>query len=112
MPRQNSTGLNNTTVNSSTTGIKAAKTVENVTSPGTADTEFTIVIAADVVEYRIRARNGTLKIADTATESGTEFETVIPGNWHVEENLSLSGAMTLYCQLNKASTVIEIVRWT
>ena len=112
MGRLNSTGKVTVSATSTTTGIKAAKTVENVTSPGTANTEFTIVIGSDVVEYRIRAREGTLKIADTATESGTEFETVIPGNWHVETSLNLSGSITLYCQLNKASTVIEIVRWT
>jgi hypothetical protein len=111
MGRLNSTG-NTTPPAITSTGIKAAKTVENITSPGVAGTEFTIAMGVNVVEYRIRARAGTLKIADTVTESGTEFETVIPGNWHVESELNLSGAFTLYCQLNKASTVIEIVRWT
>lgn len=112
MPRQNSTGKINISTSSTTTGIKAAKSIANVTSPGTADTEFTIAIASNVVEFRIRARDGTLKIADTSGQSGITFETVIPGNWHVEENLKLSAGLTLYCQLNKASTVIEIVRWT
>jgi hypothetical protein len=114
MPRLGSTGkqVADTTV-PLTTGIKTAKAIENITAPGVAGTEFTIAMAADVKAYRIRVRGaGKLQIADTTGQTNVTFETVLPGNIHQEESLLLAGVTTLFCELNKPSEVIEIVRWT
>ena len=96
MPRLGSTGkqVADTTV-PLTTGIKTAKAIENVKA------------------YRIRVRGaGKLQIADTTGQTNVTFETVLPGNIHQEESLLLAGVTTLFCELNKPSEVIEIVRWT
>lgn len=113
MPRQNSTGLVNVTSNSSTTGIKTTWSVENVTAPGSAGTEFSISIGATVKAFAIRVRGaGKLQISDTSGQTNTKYWTLIPGNVYQEENLNLAGAYTIYCELNKASEIIEVIKWT
>lgn len=111
MPRQNSTGI--TSTSTTTTGSKSAWAVENVVAPGTANTQFTISIGSSVKEFQIRVRGaGKLQISDTTGQTSSKYWTVMPGNCYREEQLNLSSGITLYCELNKASETIEVIKWT
>lgn len=83
------------------------------TTLGAIGVESTIALPAGTKRFSLRARGqAKLQIAYTATESGTTFWTVMPGNIYQETLLSSAGSYTIYVQSNKASTVVELVSWS
>ena len=81
-----------------------------------AGTEYTISFPLGLKSFRIRIRNGgvgtKVQIASVATESSTNYETLLSGVQYWEENLASLPSFKLYAQSNKAGTVLEVVSWT
>lgn len=78
-----------------------------------ANTEYTITFPDGLKAFRIRIRNGgKIQLASTATESGTNYETLLPGVQYWEDGLGSLIGFELYVQSNKAGTVLEVVSWT
>ena len=78
------------------------------------DTEETIALQANLKQIMIRNRtpnNAILKIAFTATESGTKYITIPSGNNFFLDKINLTSS-TLYIQSNKDNTTVEILEIT
>jgi hypothetical protein len=74
--------------------------------------EYSIVIPEKTIKWRIRARNKSrLQWSLTATESSTNYWTVIPGNTDGEDTVFLEGKV-LYIQASKDNEVVEFRAWT
>lgn len=87
------------------TGVK----ITNLTMPGSANTETSLALTADLKQLTIRSRTtAKLQFSFTATESGTNYITIRPGTvWRMDQ-ISFASS-TLYIQSNKASNVVEIM---
>lgn len=97
-----------------TTSIRSKTTpaIQNV-SLVLANTEYSITIPVNTVEFSIRTRkNSLLKLAYTATESGTKYITIWPGETYTESAITDSASLTLYVQSSKADEIIEVWSWT
>ena len=88
------------------------QTVFNPISPGTADTEFSQALPNKTKMLIIKSRDPRARIQYTLTsgESGTKYVTIPIGTERILTFIDLSSA-TLYLQVNKSSTVIEIEAW-
>jgi hypothetical protein len=78
-------------------------------------TEYSFTLPSGTKRYQMQVRGGgivTTQYAFTATQSGTNFFTLPPGNVHFEEGLILSSALTVYFQMDKPGKVLEIMYWT
>ena len=90
----------------------ATPKIYNVTSPGTANTEFSQALTANVKKFLVRARNMVeLKLAFASGDSGTTYVTIPRGATFVENGIN-SSSLTLYMQCTKTSEVVEILEWT
>lgn len=84
----------------------------NVTSPVTANTEFTQTINATVKQFIIRARgSSTLKLAFNTGETTTNFITISKHASLSQENLDTTN-LTLYLNTDQGSETIEIFYWS
>ena len=88
--------------------------IYNVTSPGTADTEFSQALTEGTKKIMIRARESgvRIKMAFTSGQSGTNYITIPSNATFTENELTLGSGFTLYMQTNKASEVVEILEWS
>lgn len=87
-------------------------TIYNVTSPGTANTEFSQALASGTKKFMIRNRDKSdIQLAFNSGESGTLYIT-IPGCSTYTEDLVKLGSVTLYMQIQGVSETIEILEWT
>jgi len=85
--------------------------IYNITSPGSANTEFSQVLSTNTKQFIVKARgNATLKVAFVSGESSTNYITLSKHASLSQENLDAT--ITLYMQCDKASEVIEILEWT
>ena len=85
-------------------------TITNTTMAA-ANTEQAIALPANTARFRICVRNNAvLKLAFTATESGTNYITIWPGAYYIENQIDRVST-TLYIQSSKAGEVVEIVSW-
>lgn len=86
-------------------------TIYNVTSPGTANTEFSQALSANTKQFMIRVRgNAKLQFSFASGTSGSNFITIPPGSNYHAEGVDVASA-TIYMQANKASQTIEILEW-
>lgn len=81
----------------------------NVTTPVTADTEFSIPLTNKTIhlEFRVRS-NANLKFTYTSGESGTNYYSLPFGTTYSITNVNLQ-SKTLYLQCNKASQIVEVI---
>lgn len=86
--------------------------IYNKISPLLPNTEFFQTLSDGTKKFTIKNR-GTkaIKLAFTATESGTKYIT-IPGNASMSENDVFLNGVSLYMQVAAASQTIEILEWT
>jgi len=78
----------------------------------TANVEQSYVIPDNTKGYTIRNDgNGLMKWTFTATESGTQYRTLYPGEL-VEKSEVFLVSKSLYFQGSKAGDIIEIETWT
>lgn len=76
-----------------------------------ADTEYEIALPSNTVRFRIAVRGtAKLKLAFTATESGTNYITVWPGAYYLEGDISRANT-SLFVQSSKAGEIVEVVSW-
>lgn len=76
-----------------------------------ADTEYSISLPADTKRFAIKARgNAQLQIAYEAGESGTDYWTLNPGSYLIEDNINLTGQV-LYVRSSKAGETVEVKSW-
>lgn len=102
-----------------TQGLKGSVTVTGKTSVSIsnpvialANTEQSVALSSGLKELVVRSRNrAKLQLAFVATESGTTFFTVQPGNTLFLTGLEFSG-QTLYIQSDVAGTTLEIIEFT
>lgn len=86
--------------------------VYNITSPGTANTEFSQVLTGHVKKLIIRVRGlAKLQYTFTALESGTKFITVRAATVQAIDGVDIISG-TIYMQVNAISQVVEIEEWT
>jgi len=86
-------------------------TVYNVVTPGTANTETSQLLTDGTRKFTIKVRGeADLKLAYTATESGTKYISVPACSVYTEENISFTGS--LFFQVNKISQTVEIIEWS
>jgi hypothetical protein len=77
-----------------------------------ANTEYSYTFPANTKKFSLRTRgNARLQVAFVATQSGSNFITVYPGNTYEEIGLKITG-ITAYFQSNKAGETVEILSWT
>lgn len=103
------------TVGSSLTGklIPLASTTPTITNLSlvSANTEYSHAFGANTKYWIIQNRdNGKVKVAFTATQSGTNFWTVYAGQQMDSPNLNVTG-LTLYAQSPKTNQTLEILEW-
>jgi len=95
-------------------GAAPAKTptIYNVTSPGTANVEFSQALSSNTKQFIVRVRGtADLQLSFNSGESGTVFLTVPRfASLHLDA-LDLVD-VTLYMQCSGVSQVIEILEWT
>jgi len=94
--------------------IKAstAPLIYNVTSPGTANTEFSQALSNGTKQLTIRCRGQSdIQLAWVATESSTNYITIPACSSYNVTNLELS-SKTVYLQVDQASQIIEIEEWS
>lgn len=92
-------------------GTSTAPTIYNVVSPGIPNTEFSQALSADTKQFLIRNRaNNDLKIAFTATESGTKFVTLKSSAVLSITNVTLT-SVTIYMQTPGTNETVEILEW-
>lgn len=98
----------------SVTGLTLSGNSNSQLTTGLSGVETSIAFASDTKWFRVRAQgNAKLQLAYTATESGTNYYTLAPGNvYEPPAILSLSGTLTLYLQSNKDSTLVEVETWS
>ena len=89
-----------------TVAASATSAITNTTSPGTADTEFSMALPADVKSFILRAR-GKTKIQFTLVSGET-----IPGGKSFESPQIKLISATIYLQVNKTSQIIELLAWS
>jgi len=93
-----------------TSSNNTTKTVFNI-ALGAANTEQSQSLPDDTVAYIIKTRgNSELKLAWSATESGTKFITIKKNASFEDQNFSTS--LTLYFQSPQTSDIVEIVAWS
>jgi len=91
---------------------KTTPVIQNVTL-ALANTEYSIVVPTASVSYSIRTRGcSKLQLSFTATQSGTNYITVWPGETYNEEGLTSAASITLYVQSKTAGEVLEVWTWT
>ena len=91
--------------------LPGTPTIYNITSSGTANTETSQALTANTKQFTIRARTrADLKIAFTATESGTNFITIPKGTSYTVSGIDFTG--TIYLQSPSTSIPVEILEWT
>lgn len=89
----------------------ASPTIANITAIA-ANTEYSYLLPIGTKQYLIRARgNSKLQLSFAAGQSGSEFITVFPGANHVDINLKLDVATTMYFRASKSAEIIEILSW-
>lgn len=95
------------------TGAKATR-VNQTETLLVAGTEYTIAFPNALKSFRIRIRSGggKVQIASVSGQSGTNYETLLPGVQYWEEDLGSLNGFELYVQSNKAGTVLEVISWT
>lgn len=94
------------------TRSKTTPTLQNVTL-AVANTEYSVAIPTASVAFSIRTRQcSKIQLAYVATESGTKYITIWPGETYVEEGLTSTASITLYVQSPKAGEVLEVWSWT
>lgn len=94
------------------TGSKTIRANQTETL-ATAGTEYTISFPNGLKAFRIRIRSGgKVQIASVSGESGTEYETLLPGVQYWEDQLGSLNGFQLHVQSNKDNTVLEVISWT
>jgi len=91
--------------------VSGAGLVKNVDMPS-ANNEYSHTFAAGIKHFVIRNRdNGVIKLSFTATESGTTYFTIYPGESF--DSAPLDGtAVTIYFQSPKTSQTLEVIEWS
>lgn len=88
------------------------QTIYNVSSPGTAFTEFSQALSDGTKQLLIRVRGtADLRYTFTATEANTKYVTIPKNNSRQISGVNLSSA-TIYLSCSKSSQVIEIEEWS
>jgi len=104
-----SSSLSNTSNTDITVGTGA---VDNISIP-TASTEVSHVLPAGTKRFVLQCRAKTLvQLSFTATESGTKYYSIWPGNIFSGEVVKPSSTVTLYLQTPKTSQTVEIITWS
>jgi len=94
--------------------VSGATTPNNsiTTSPGTANTEFTLSLTGNVKQVFLRCQEqSNLQIAFTASQSGTNYWTIRKGSALILDNLNVNSP-NIYVQADQASVNIELMYWT
>lgn len=103
-------GYGNVTSRISIRDSDTTTTIFNVTAT-LANTEYSQALPADTKEFLIKNRtNGNMKLAFTSGQSGTLYMSIPCGA--VYANTNFYSSQTLYFQVDKAATIVEIVAHT
>lgn len=77
-----------------------------------ADTEYSQALPAGTTKVMYQCRTGyAVKVAYTATESGTTYWTIKPDHFLWDDHISAT-RQTIYVQSEQAGTILEIFCWT
>ena len=102
-------------MSNATQGIRArivqsrTPTIYNVSSPGTANTEFSQALSDNTKSLIIRSRDrAKIQLAFNSGESGTDFISIPKGASLELNNLDFI-SKTLYMQVDQASVTVEIL---
>lgn len=104
----------NQSVRGTSTPVGAATThkIYNVSTPITANTEFSQALSSGVKQLMIRCRESNkIQFSFVSGESGTKFITISKNAVYKAAELNLSSS-TLYMQVDGASLTVEIEEWT
>lgn len=89
----------------------ANPTVINLTSPATANDEFSYTFTTDVKRILIRCRENTeIKMNFTSIDTSGEWITLKPRAVFSDWGLRLNG-VTIYFKANESSQIIEMLTW-
>lgn len=86
--------------------------IQNISIP-TAGVEQSAIIPASSKRFSIRLRDlSVIQVSYVSGQSGSNFIKVPTGNEYVEQNLALTGPLTIYFQTTTNSQVLELVSWS
>lgn len=85
--------------------------VTNITV-GTPNIQFSHAFNASTKRFMIRSRNnGKINYSYITGTTGSNYITIRPGSVYFEEDITNSGALTIFFQVNKTG-VVEILEWS
>lgn len=85
--------------------------IQNVSLP-LAGSQYSVVLASTTKRYTLKLRgDAKLQIAFITGQTGTNYITISPGSAYFEENLQLTGSLTIYMQASKNNQVLEVLSW-
>lgn len=78
----------------------------------TANTEYNFSLSSSTKRYKIKARGDTkIQFSFISGQSGSNYITIPMGCEYVEDNLTLTGSLTIYLQASKNNQVLEVLSW-
>lgn len=87
--------------------------IQNVSTPVIAGTEFTVVIPQSTKMFLLRSRDrATMQVGFNLGDSSTNYFTVNSGSILSQDSLALTSNLTIYLQCSKGSGVVEVFQWT
>ena len=85
--------------------------ITNVSLP-TASTQYSVTLPSTTKRFYIKLRgDAKMQIAFISGQTNTNYVTISPGSTYKEENLTLTGSLTIYLQTTKNSQVLEVLSW-
>jgi hypothetical protein len=87
--------------------------ISNIATPGTPNTEFSIVIPANTKRFTLRVQEdqSATQISMTSGASGTTYSKISPGETWLSGDMNLTAPLTIYAQVKKANLIMELTRW-
>lgn len=103
------------TISTSASDFNPTKaSIQNITTPGVADTEFTIALPANTKRYYIRVRDDVAKgrIAMNITETTNKYWTLTRGSYFDSQAMNITPSSNIFMSVSKPSVVIELISFT
>lgn len=94
-------------------GSSNSQQIQNINSPATADTEFTITLPANTRKYEIKVRNHSAKgrIAFSSGATANNYWTLTRGSIFESGNVEFTSTTDIYMSVNKPNQIIEVVSY-
>jgi hypothetical protein len=88
--------------------------IQNITTPGVADTEFTIALPVNTKRYYIRVRDDVAKgrIAMATTETASKYWTLTRGTVFDSQAMNIVPSSNIFMSVSKPSVIVELISFT